>query len=128
MRTALTAFAATLMIAASPAIGEPCAKGDLCVVDAHGTQIGRLVGFNVVIRAYNGVFYGFDVDPQGVQETAWFLYLSADCTGTPRHISLPTMYYPRQPYSINTKYCRRHLGQLYKVTLPRILSGGVFSL
>ena len=58
-------------------------KGDLCVVDARGTSIGRFIGESSVLRAFKGNFYNFSIDQTGTQKTAAVLYQSTNCSGTP---------------------------------------------
>jgi hypothetical protein len=83
MRTLLAASASGMLIATTAVAAQPCLPNSLCVVDAQGTQIGTLIGTDSITREYNGVYYNFSVDPAGIQETAFFLYISTNCTGTP---------------------------------------------
>ena len=78
----------------------PCNIGDLCVVDARGTAIGRFIGGSEVLRPFKGIFYNFTITPSGTAKVATFLYQSNNCSGTP-YLATGDVFSPHSEFDVN---------------------------
>jgi hypothetical protein len=82
-KTLLLTLAIVAPIAAARAAdaGNICKPGNLCVIDAHGTEIGQPISPEWVVRIYKAVPYYFPLSNFGTQ-AGYFFYQSQNCSGT----------------------------------------------